>query len=454
MPIQPLGLEYYIPKKGKFLFTGVASAITRFYAELDSVQQSHGVYANTLVFQAGDTYKFDFLAPTSTVSADEYLVDGDGSSDRAYVAMQAGGTFLVNPNEIANLNIDGLDVALNSSYPTDSKLHTVILTLSVGARIGTLGARFSLANFYNGIIANPVATISGVTTSNTLGLATGDVEYPAENTFGAEEIVNTAFVNTNGWIPTRDVSTITAVDNKLLATADSTVTFGQVTEMTGLTIGNIYAVKAQATCDDPTSTVRFRVAHDSILDSFDVELGLAAVSLSIDTVFTATATTMWFGTVITGQDGGSVSELSLASIKEVQGNAITYVNIPDAQREQYTLIDGSWIGSHNFWVYGDAINYSVVGASARIIGVNSSSGVVSGNRYVVTGNLLNDNAAYMDIANASGRIFFGDNTGKFQKESLGTEGLAGTSLRLMTNSAGFNTGSALDISVKRKIEIA
>ena len=49
------------------------SAITRHFAQLDSVLMSHLTYANTLVFGSGDTYEFDFLAPTATLASGETL---------------------------------------------------------------------------------------------------------------------------------------------------------------------------------------------------------------------------------------------------------------------------------------------------------------------------------------------------------------------------------------------
>ena len=150
-----------------------SSAITRFFAQLDSVLMSHLVYANTLVFGAGDTFEFEFLAPTATTVGNEYLTDSS-SGTRAWIYLHPDGTYQLSGG--FTLEVDDVVKTTTSTYPVDGKLHKVKYTFTGVMSINTVGCRFSLELFYNGIIANPVATISGVTTSNTLGLATGNVE--------------------------------------------------------------------------------------------------------------------------------------------------------------------------------------------------------------------------------------------------------------------------------------
>ena len=157
------------------------SAITRHLTKLDDVLNSHFTYDNTLVFGGSDTFEFEFLAPSSVVPGTQYLIDGDSSSDRVYFGFKTDGLYLANSSEIDSLNIDGVDVSLSATpYPTDGKLYKAVLTLKAGARIGILGSRYTLSQEYPGIMVNPKATISGVTTTNTLGLAAENSEPSAE----------------------------------------------------------------------------------------------------------------------------------------------------------------------------------------------------------------------------------------------------------------------------------
>jgi len=256
----------------------VNSAITRYFAQLDPVQQSYYSYANTLVFGAGDTFEFEFLAPTGVLSSTMYLIDGDGTVDRSFLLMQALGNFDINNSVVSSFELDGVSVALDGAYPVDGKLHTIKINYSNTARLRVMGSQHSGVQFYDGIIANPVATIGGVTTSNTLGLATGNVE---------------------------------------------------------------------------------------------------------------------------------------ASVTTGPANSITYVNIPDAQREKYTLIDGSWLSSVNNWDAGNAVfdgtessfSIKVTDINALDIGVkykvNAVNSITSGAAFFESFDGTNHNADNLPFISAT-----------------------------------------------------
>lgn len=160
----------------RFLCLSGGSAITRYFAEFDSVQQSHGVYANTLVFQAGDTFEFDFLAPTGVVSSSQYFTDGDDviSANRTWFALANTGNYTTASG--FTFEVDGVTKVSGDAYPVDGRLHTIKYTFTTDRDIKFLSVRFNASGYYNGILANAVATIGGVTTSNPIGLATGNVE--------------------------------------------------------------------------------------------------------------------------------------------------------------------------------------------------------------------------------------------------------------------------------------
>ncbi|MCP4340026.1 MAG: hypothetical protein GY799_14315, partial [Desulfobulbaceae bacterium] len=80
------------------------------------------------------------------------------------------------------LTIDGVATASGSAHTTDGKLHKAKVTYTSLAKIAMLGGRYSLSSFYDGILADPVSTISGSTQTFTLGnsYAQGDTETSAE----------------------------------------------------------------------------------------------------------------------------------------------------------------------------------------------------------------------------------------------------------------------------------
>jgi hypothetical protein len=89
----------------------------------------------------------------------------------------------LDPNTtVGTMFLDGVSVPLvGTPYPDDDKLHTMKLVFNATARIKVLGSRFSIEEYFDGIIANPKATISSVTTTHSLDLATGNTEQSEES---------------------------------------------------------------------------------------------------------------------------------------------------------------------------------------------------------------------------------------------------------------------------------
>lgn len=157
----------------------LVAAIKRTFIQLDDAIPSYYSYVTTLDLESDDTFEFDFLAPNGVTTGSEYLTDGDGVVDaqRAWVLLASNGTY--NMATGFTLEVDNLLVTGADNYPIDGKLHKAKITATTTKNIKYLGTRFTMASFYNGILANPVATISSVTTTNTLGLSTGNSE-PSE----------------------------------------------------------------------------------------------------------------------------------------------------------------------------------------------------------------------------------------------------------------------------------
>ena len=432
----------------------LASFIRRYFAELDSVQQSHYVYANTLVFQSGDTFEFDFLAPTGAVAANEYLTDDTGGS-RAWFVINAAGSFSANSN-IGSMTLDGISVSLSSSYPVDGKLHKIELTYSGAASVSILGAFNTLASgFYNGIIANPAATISGVTTTNPIGLATGNIEYPAENVFG----VNDA----------SDLSSPSSVNSELTyddsggvqtLTANSTVAYPSARFDNKLVVGQAYEVTATIDCTG--SSAQAFVGVGDILDTARTRL---VGSAGVVTTSTAILYTDNNGNIMLLIDSGAVLsgdvvKFSGVSIRSIT-NAITYVNIPDAQIEKVALIDGSWIGQE-LWVDLDVSFFS----SAEQTELNSPSegdfriattgGVTGIENIGILDGVPTALASFNITTQVTGSLNIADMQGSISDVGEHSFTLDTSSINnlYIKRQGGATDISLNNISVKRKIEIA
>lgn len=151
----------------------ITDALSRYFIILNGTNGCFK-YTDALVFESGDTFEFEFRALALVIAgSDEYLVDGDDADDRSYLAFNNSGTWTINNAVISSIEVDGV---ASTNYPTDSKLHRCKLTYSDTAKVGTLGARYSLELFSDTIIANPKATISGVVTQHQLGQPVLDTE--------------------------------------------------------------------------------------------------------------------------------------------------------------------------------------------------------------------------------------------------------------------------------------
>ena len=155
-------------------------ATERYFAPLDDVLMSYYFYSTAIVLSAGDTFELEFLAPSSVVSSTETISDGETASNRLRIQLASDGTYRFPSPSAATLEVDGVVINSSSTYPVDGKQHKAKFTGVGTGVLKYLGVRYTIASYYSGIISNPIATISGVKTTNTLGLATGNSEPSAE----------------------------------------------------------------------------------------------------------------------------------------------------------------------------------------------------------------------------------------------------------------------------------
>jgi len=157
-----------------------SSSTERIFIELDPVLNSYYSYATELVFFSGDTFEFEFLGKANANTF--YLSDSSVVNDRGYVLVESFDGLLDPNSTIGTMILDGVSVPLvGTAYPTDDKLHTMKLIFNAKAMIKFIGSRFTIEEFYDGIIANTKATISSVTTTHSLDLATGNSEQSTES---------------------------------------------------------------------------------------------------------------------------------------------------------------------------------------------------------------------------------------------------------------------------------
>ncbi len=161
---------------------GDDSATTRYFTLLDSVLENYWEFASTLTLQVGDTFEFEYLAGTELSTERQYLTDGEDDSTRAWFIIETNGLFNFQYGTQVDIYVDGSQITSTDSAPLDGKLHKVRMEPLEEITIDYLGVRKDSTSFYDGILANPVSTVSGSTQTFTLGnsYSQGDTETSAE----------------------------------------------------------------------------------------------------------------------------------------------------------------------------------------------------------------------------------------------------------------------------------
>ena len=106
-------------------------------------------------------------------------------------------------------------------------------------------------------------------------------------------------VNIADWYSPKSASSLSIINNKLVSIADSTSAFGVAQQIDNLVVGNVYSFIATSTCNNNSATVSLVVSAsaDATSPIFNKQ---ATGSVTANDTFTATATTHYVGTVVTG----------------------------------------------------------------------------------------------------------------------------------------------------------
>jgi hypothetical protein len=329
--------------------------ITRIvFIDLDDTASAHYLLGTPFVALADFSLPVYFVTSSSTTQ----IIFGDSLSADSFIAILSTGVIRT---KIAGVSIDSTAVFADGEehYLVPSRDGSAVTVYVDGVLVanGTASGTVTLDSAgrninnapFDGILSRP-SFIDLTTPANSLYFKLNQLakeyELPTNNVFGSEEITNNTFINTTGWAPARAQSVLSVVSNKLRATISSTSTFGSSFLMNSLVIGETYRVTASAVSNNAGATVRLRIATDTGLGSTIVNVD-ASGSVAIDTVFIATATSMYVGTIVTGQDSGDYVDIEAGiSIKSVT-NYITYQNIATgtATRNTYELLnsDTQWV---------------------------------------------------------------------------------------------------------------
>ncbi len=429
---------------------GDGGATTRYFTLLDSVLENYWEFASTLTLQVGDTFEFEYLAGTELSTERQYLTDGEDDSTRAWFIIETNGLFNFQYGTQMDIYVDDSQITSTDSAPLDGKLHKVRIEPLEEITIDYLGVRKDSTSFYDGILADPVSTISGSTQTFTLGNSyeQGDIEYSAENTFGSELVDNGDFTDYGG-------ASHSIAGNEVTVNADGGTNNGVQQSFTTV-VGEVYSI---------TSDVNAVIGSGKVLVGNAVGSGgVKNVTVNsgyqhINTTFTATATT----TFVSLQTGGGTSDQSKytsTSIREIQGNAITRYLVPSTNIEQYTLTDGVWVGDDTFdpssaSAYGESTilssnDYDIISSSGVNSGINFVDEFVVGEVYVVAGELYDSVSGSLSVGDTSGTAQFNiDSAGAFSGEVVAT-----TAHMQIKRASGVTDLKVRNMSVKRKIEVA
>ena len=171
-------------------------------------------------------------------------------------------------------------------------------------------------------------------------------------------------VNIADWYSPKSASSLSIINNKLVSIADSTSAFGAAQQIDNLVVGKTYSFIATATCSNSSATVSLVVSASADVTSpiFNTQ---ATGSVTANNTFTATATTHYVGSVVTGHAANDTVTIDAGiAVKEItnyaaalaasntensqqSNNSVAYQNIAQTSdvRDTYTLSNNStqWV---------------------------------------------------------------------------------------------------------------
>jgi len=165
------------------------------------------------------------------------------------------------------------------------------------------------------------------------------------------------------WYSPRDASSLSIINNKLVSIADSTAVFGAGQQVDNLIVGNVYKMKARSTCNNAAATMFLSVSVDATLSPSVIFTQGTSTAL-IDNLFTATATTMYFGVVVSDHAANDTVTIDAGiTVKEITN----YTEANAASEIEYSqenvfgselVVNGNFATDLSGWNTNNAIWYS------------------------------------------------------------------------------------------------
>jgi len=189
------------------------------------------------------------------------------------------------------------------------------------------------------------------------------------------------------WYSPRNASSLSIINNKLVSIADSTATFGVAQQIDNLVVGSVYSFIATATCNNNSATVSLVVSASADVTSpiFNKQ---AAGGVTANDTFTATATTHYVGTIVTGHAANDTVTIDAGiTVKEITN----YTEANAASEIEYSQenVFGAdiWTNPANNiklpWVYSGPNIYSIDGSQTVTTVIALFSATEFGSTYQV-----------------------------------------------------------------------
>ena len=262
------------------------------------------------------------------------------------------------------------------------------------------------------------------------------------------------------WYSPRSNSSLSIINNKLVSIADSTAVFGAAQQVDNLIIGNAYRFVGIATCSNSSATVRLRISGSPLLyNDFDF-VGTGAVA--VDTIFTATATTMYFGNITTGHAANDTVTIDAGiTVKEItnytEANAASEIeysqeNVFGAEE----VVNGDFATDSDWnkgtgWTISGGKASSQNTTSSDFLTPNVKIGMIQGKSYEFTFNIVDYTNGSVTFA-----VFDGANGASPQFTNVGKHTWIYTAVRdndqFVVRAGAAFTGSIDNVSVKRLIQ--
>ena len=391
--------------------------LSRYFIPLDPVLNSYYKLAEPKTF-SGD---FEIEVEISTSNTTSNLVIASGGSgtyvqliSTGGIALRFGGTYIqfnnldahkdgklhkikgTSAGNITHLYIDGIKQGSGIANGGATDIFQYIGSLNGGSQE------------FDGIIANVKFTdksgASDVVTTFKLDNSPAAANYM----YSTELLDNNTF--TNGiadWYSPRSLSSLSIINNKLVSIADSTGVFGAGQQIDNLIVGNAYRFVGTATCSNSSATVRFRFGTEITLATSIFEI-LDTGTVAVDTIFTAIATTMYFGTIVTGHVANDTVTIDAGiTVKEITN----YTEANAASEIEYSqenvfgsekVVNGDFSGGTTGWTENGASLDTTSGEAVVLVTgsngyVSTSFATVIGKTYTFSGEILIAGASFTGI---------------------------------------------------------